>query len=179
MADKQAALTEAIAKAVAEKLAPEFRTLAEQVGKVTVLQNTTIARLDTLEGAGAKAGGTTKPATRKVVTATAAAAGDEDEATLDKIKNALLWFRYVCGKNGEERARLLPDALIAKLGPDNAALAKKNKATNPVDYYKTAASEVWKTFTDAEMNAIREEFKAWAAARTRTAAEPPLEPEDV
>jgi hypothetical protein len=184
MADKQKALVDSIAAGVQLVLVPSFEKLADQISRLAVNGNATLARLETLEAA---LGSGAAPAKRAVRAGTAAKGtakkatpkkGAAGEATA-KVTNALLYFRFAMAND-------LDDAQEVHGTPENLAeaegdptVAKRDKEKEPAAYWSAVGAALWKAvLSDEQKDEVRAQFNAWKEKAAREGSEEPLEEEE-
>jgi len=185
MADKQQALVNSIADGVHAKLAPEIAKLSEQIAKLTVNGNATLARLETLESAVTSGGTTAKRAVRTGAAgkgkapAKGGAKGKAGANDVDKVTNALLYCRYMLANDLDNAQATYGTEENLLEAEKDATVSKRDKDKDPAGYWSAVGAALWKTvLTDEQKEEIRAQFNAWKEGNARDGAEPQLDEDD-
>jgi hypothetical protein len=186
MADKQTALVNSIADGVHAKMLPELTKLAEQIAKLTVSGNATLARLETLEATMAS-GGSAPKRTVRTGAATGAAKGGAKKpvgkkaagSDTDKVTNALLFCRYMLANDLDSAQEVYGTEENLLEAEKDSTVAKRDKDKDPNGYWSAVGAALWKTvLSDEQKDEIRAQYNAWKEGNTRDGAEPQLDEDD-
>lgn len=177
---KQAALVKSIADATKEGLMPSINDLTKMVATLSVTNASIEARLQVLE---ATAVGGAKRATKATATAggakkAGAAAKKADDPTA-KVKNSMLYFRFMWMNDEEFRGEWGP-ALSEDLdGLFEAEASVTKKAAGSAERLSAEGNYLWKNvLSDDQKKHVKAAFDEWQKAIVRAAEEGQLEQDE-
>lgn len=183
MADKQAALVDAIATGVKDKMSPEFKALADTLAKLTVTNNASLARLEVVESMLASGTTTAKKAVRTGAAASKkgatvgkkAAAGFEES----KVKNTLLYFRHAMANNLDGLRDIYGTEENLAEAESDSSVSKKDRNKDEAGYFSAVGHFLWKaTLTDEQKAEVKTLFTTWQAQNKQNEDQPQLDEDD-
>jgi hypothetical protein len=193
MADKQAALVNALAEGTHAKISPEIAKLSEMIAKLTVTNAAMMARLEAVEGmliggadpaakrtvktAAAPAGKAAAPAGKATTVAKKAAAGAK-KAGGTEISNVLLYFRHMMEMDLEDARATYGTPENLEAIANNATFLKQDESKDPAKYWSAAGAALWgAVLTEEDKKTVKTSFLAYKEGGARNENETPLDEE--
>jgi hypothetical protein len=180
--EKQGQIITAITNVINKALETAMKPMAESQAEQMVLLNTIIARMDMLESlsGGGAAGAATKRAVRttpaKPAAASSAKGGAKASPSAKPPTNSLLYFRYALKADLEQyRETYAPEEIKAEAASD-PAVAKKDEAKNPEEYWGALSQWLWKNkLSEDNKTEVKRHFEAYKNEQARAESAEALE----